>query len=268
MCPPEVNHLLEVISIGAVSASRYDIEATSFSPFTKMSLMAGSQFGSLSYVLSPSDGPVLSEFLTHITPFVPNTEGLSSEKPDFLTTALRWYEDALGCRFRPEGQVASAVACLEALFLHRVQSEVNYRLAQRTAGLLRWFGFSPLEVRDTLSKKAYDVRGRYVHGEMQERTWTRDDLSDLSRAVLDYARASLLVFCQLRHLLPRSDLLQLVDESLLDDPRRESLQICCARIQAPPRPTTESSATYGGPAARAYPTFAVPKLLRVHLRHC
>jgi hypothetical protein len=85
--------------------------------------------------------------------------------------------------------------------------------------------------RDTLARQAYDVGSRYVHGGIQDKKWNHESLSALARNVADYARVALLIFLRLRRLLSRSDLLILVDHSLLDDPSQEKLKGWCRKVE-------------------------------------
>ncbi len=106
---------LQLFRLGSVVTSRYELEAKSFSPFNSCAFSGPSRSGPLTYNLSAADGAVLSHFLQRITGFLPALGGLSNEKPNFLTTALHWYEEAVLGRFQPEAAVGSAVACLACI---------------------------------------------------------------------------------------------------------------------------------------------------------
>jgi hypothetical protein len=126
--------------------------------------------------------------------------------------------------------VASAIACLEALFLENVQVEMSYRLGMRVAGLMRCFGYPSLGVQAVV-RNAYNVRSKYVHGDEQDKEWSPQKLLELSRSISDYARLALLTFCQLRGKLPRQQLMASVERSLLDDQSRTELCAMCDQVK-------------------------------------
>ncbi len=221
---------LRLFRLGSVSSSMYAFESDSFDPFSNATLGGPGRAGREAYEVSPSDAPALAAFLDEIVPLLPTNFEVPESKRDYISIALHWYGESLLATVPLEGSVASAIACLEALFLESVQTEMSYRLGVRIAGLLRCFGLSPLDAQSVV-KQAYDVRSKYVHGDEQDKKWSIQKLLVLSRSVLDYSRLALLVFCQLKGKISRHDLLALVDSSLLDDKSRLELGVLCYHVK-------------------------------------
>jgi hypothetical protein len=233
---------LRLYRLGAVVASRLDMAADSFSMFARFSVGGPQLGGKLHYELKQNESATLSAFLDQITKYLPSHIEQLPSVPSYLTTAVEWYDQALFRDSLPEGTIASAVASLESLFLKSVQAEVTYRLAQRVAGLLRCFGFPPLEVKTSIVQ-AYSVRSRYVHGDQREKKWDHERLQALAQQVCEYVRVSLVIFCQLGASLSRSDLLLLLDDSLLDDVPRETLKTQLCHVNVPNVARSESGAS-------------------------
>lgn len=221
---------LRLFRTGAVASSMYAFESKSFDPLSNVTLAVPGRAGREKYELSPCDAPLLSAFLDEIVSLLPTDFDFPQPKRDYFSIALHWYGESLLAAVPLEGSVASAVACLEALFLENVQSEMSFRLGARVAGFMRCFGRTALEVQ-ALVKQAYDVRSKYVHGDEQDRKWSTQKLLVLSRSVLEYSRLGLLAFCQLKDKIARRELLELVDNSLLDDKRRAELGVLCDQIK-------------------------------------
>ena len=221
---------LRLFRLGAVASSIYELEEESFDAIRNVRVGAPGRSGREAYELRPEDAASLADFLKEITPLLPTQLDFPQPKPNFFSTALHWYGEALFAQLPPEGSVSSAVACLEALFLENVHTEMSYRLGMRVAGLMRCLGFSPLEVQAVV-KNAYNVRSRYVHGDEQDKEWSPQKLIDLSRVISDYARLAVLAFCQLKKSTSRPELLASVEKSLLDDKSRAELQSTCEQIK-------------------------------------
>ena len=214
---------LRLFRVGAVASSMYAFEEESFDALRNFRIGGPGRSGREAYELSPVDAPALADFLREITPLLPTQFDFPQPKPDFVSIALHWYGEALLAPLASEGSVASAIACLEALFLENVQVEMSYRLGMRVAGLMRCFGYPSLEVQAVV-RNAYNVRSKYVHGDEQDKEWSPKKLLELSRSILDYARLGLLTFCQLEGKPSRKQLMANVEKSLLDD---ESLAELC-----------------------------------------
>lgn len=208
----------------------YAFKADSFDLLANIGIAGPNRTGREAYELSFGDSSALADFLEEIIPLLPTHFDFPQPKPDFFSIGLHWYGEALLAPLPPEGSVASAVACLEALFLENVQTEMSYRLGMRVAGLMRCFGFPSLDVQAVV-KNAYDVRSKYVHGDEQDKKWSSQRLLELFRSVSEYARLGLLAFCQLRDKISRRDFLASVDNSLLDDKSREDLHTTCHHIK-------------------------------------
>lgn len=98
----------------------------------------------------------------------------------FMQIALDYfYESGRKTITSSEGLV-SAVTCLEAMF-NESPGDIKYKLALRSAFLLRAYNFNPEDTFKKL-KRAYDLRSKIVHGASQDKYLS--DLGDLS----NYAR--------------------------------------------------------------------------------
>jgi hypothetical protein len=228
---------LQLFRVGSVCAPRVDFSVESFSVFGHgtTSVFEPRENARVSYALSQSDVPALQRFLNVITPVVPTPRVSAEEEPHFLFTALSWYSDALLSTGPNERGIASAVACLEALFLSDdPQSEITYRLVRRVAALLGMCGWPATEVRKQLTD-AYNVRSRYVHGSVPnpKKKLTYDELFQLFRTTADTARIAFLVMAQLTEWERRNHkgVIDAIENSLIDDAHRTKLIKHCKSIE-------------------------------------
>jgi hypothetical protein len=221
---------LRLFRLGAVASPMYSCSSESFDPFANFTMGSPGRVGREVYTMTLEDTHALRSFLDTISPLLPTSFQSPESKRDYFSIALYWYGEALLATIPPEGVIASAVACLEALFLENVQTEMAYRLGTRVSGFLRCFGLAPLDTQ-ALVKQAYDVRSKYVHGDDQDKKWTSQVLLDLSRSILGIARLSLVAFSQMKDQTSRRELLALVDNALLDDRTRNELVELCARLK-------------------------------------
>jgi Apea-like HEPN len=227
---------LRLFRVGSVWGARIDFSVESFSIFGHgSSLFAPHINARISYALSQTDVPALKRFLKVVTPLVP-TPGLSTtEEPHFLSSAFAWYSDALLSTGPNERGIASAVACLEALFLSdNPQSEITYRLVRRVAALLGMCGWPATEARKQLTD-AYDVRSRYVHGSVPnpKKKLTHDQLFQLFRTTAESARIAFLIMAQLTEWekLNHNGMIGAIEDSLIDDAHRTKLIERCKLIE-------------------------------------
>ncbi|MGA2883940.1 MAG: hypothetical protein ABSE80_02135 [Halobacteriota archaeon] len=179
----------------------------------------------------------IADFFRDIMPLLPKPrEKLRNQKrsnPDIIIqTALDRYFESLGQDETTAHRVSSAIMCLEALYLNDSQ-ELAYKLRLRVSGLLRIAGFNPLIVVKDI-KDAYNVRSGFVHSSHnKEKDSAKAD--ELARRVADYARASLLIFLQLKKALDEKNILEngyglkdgiiaMLDESFVDLEQYAGLQ--------------------------------------------
>ena len=220
---------LRLFRLGAIASSMYAFDTDSLDPMASVAIGGPGRSGRESYELTLADAPNLAKFLEAVVPLLPASFAYPSPKRDYISTGFYWYGEAFFAPVPLEGSVASSIACLEALFLESVQTEMSFRLGVRVAGFLRCFGLSALDVQ-AMVKQAYDVRSKYVHGDEQDKKWSIEKLVNLSRSVAEYSRLALLAFCQMKDIISRKDLLILVDNSLLNDESRIELDSLCSRV--------------------------------------
>ena len=137
-----------------------------------------------------------------------------------LTIAFDRFNKALE-ETKPEGRLTYGTMCLEALYLSKERQELARKLSQRVAGALGFFDYDSLKVYN-LIKKAYGVRSIFVHGSEIEKE-ERKKLVKLEKEVMDYARASLIIFLRLHGVLEKNDFLSKLDNSLLDEKAKKKL---------------------------------------------
>src|SRR5262249_51237517 len=146
------------------------------------------------YALKRSDAGLLEAFVNCFRPLLRASK--SDAKPTPVQIAFSRYKDAVSLIVSTEARITSAINAIEALFLKGDdQGELVFRLALRTASLLRNLGLPGLEVRDCV-KSAYRVRSKFIHGSVAggERS---EELEKCCTKILEYTRLSLLVCFQL-----------------------------------------------------------------------
>lgn len=132
--------------------------------------------------------------------------------------ALQRFNNAFLNAESSESSIMYVISCLEALFLKGGElSELSRRLNQRISIFLKPFGFNPLLINKIL-KKAYSIRSIYSHGsEVDFKTKKIENVRELKIKVMECARISLLIYLQLVGNISKEKLLNLIDNSLLDD---------------------------------------------------
>jgi hypothetical protein len=134
---------------------------------------------------------------------------------DSLSIAFQRYKDALLQPVTTESQITSLITCLEALYLKADERmELTHRLGQRVSALLRFHGFTPLEVYNDV-RQAYDIRSTFIHGSQIEKE-KQQSAQELCKEIMEYARVSLLIFFQLKD-AEKDKVINRLDNSLLDE---------------------------------------------------
>ena len=208
---------LRLFRIGSVFSIRYEMRPKSFLAFGG-TLSSGQRFSATyKYPISKQDIPKLRDFIGKIKSLLPEeTLQVKSGKIDPIVVALQRYNDALLKPEVIESRITSAITCFEALFLRAEErTELSHKLSQRASALLRTFEFEPLKVYNTL-KQAYDIRSTFIHGS-QITSEERKNAAKIAEKTLEYARASLLIFFQLKHLIDKEKLIGRIDNSILEE---------------------------------------------------
>lgn len=214
---------LLLFRIGSVSAPQYEYESESFMSYGQARLTMPPRTERITYRLSREDASHLHLFLSAITPLIPSLYEVPQREPDFVSTALQWYGEALLASSPVQGAIASAIACLEALFLgDNPTTEITFRLVNRVACLLACLGWPPLEIREILME-AYGVRSKYVHGVSLSKKKGKRSPEQLLQKTAEYARVGCLIWLQLPRLHDRKETLNLIDKALVDDVCRREL---------------------------------------------
>lgn len=176
----------------------------------------------LSYELRKEDGPSLAAFLNEMPKDFPLKPIGHHDNPKWI--ALKNYFLALYTATDVPERITQAVSSLEsALLADNTKQEATFRLRLRTASVLRFAGFDPVQVYKDMGK-AYDVRSKYSHGAEIDRKLL-ETANALSPLVMDYARFVVVKFMQLPdNKNDRTELLIKLDLSLLDDAERDKLR--------------------------------------------
>lgn len=132
--------------------------------------------------------------------------------------ALRRFDNAFLNAESSESSIMYVISCLEALFLKGGElSELSRRLSQRISILFKLFGFNPLLINKIL-KKAYNIRSKYSHGsEVDFKKEKIKNVREFKINVMECARISLIIYLQLVGYISKEKILNLIDNSLLDD---------------------------------------------------
>lgn len=215
---------LRLFKVGSVFSIKYEAYPKSFLAFGG-TLSSGQRFApTYRYPLSKQDIPKLRDSIGKIKSLLPK-ENLQAklEKIDPIAIALQRYNDALLKPESIESRITSAITCFEALYLKAVERmELSHRLSQRASVLLRVFEFKPLEVYNVLNQ-AYNIRSTFIHGS-QIKSEERKNAAKVAEKILEYARVSLLIFFQLKHLLDKEKLIGRIDNSILEEQAHSKLK--------------------------------------------
>jgi len=175
----------------------------------------------MKYELGKNDERKLQNFYNLFEPIVASLIDKKGKKDlDHVTIAFDRYNNALE-ETRPESRLTYATMCLEALYLGG-KTEMTRRLSQRVACALSLLDYEPLEVSRVI-KKSYDIRSRFVHGEIIEDK-ERKNIGNLEKVLLEYARSSLLMFMQIHDKIKKEKFLTKLDNSLLDENEKNNLK--------------------------------------------
>lgn len=219
--------ILRLYRLGSVASSRIDTTSDSFYFRGTAGMRGPLVIGCHVSEISESDIPQLGKLLESLRPLTPSRYEEPDRPHEYISTALDWYGRSLLESSPWEARVAWAVACLEAL-LGDNAAELQFRLSLRVSSLLRCFGFNPLDVKNNMSK-AYKIRSLYVHGEPRK-AGGADDLRELHEAVANYARIACVVMMQLNTGFKKKAISSALDEALIDDDRRQTVQSWCKSV--------------------------------------
>lgn len=213
----KILNCLRLFRVGSVFSIKYEMRPKSF-------LASGGTISSYQrlaatykYPITKQDIPKLRDLIGNIKSLLPKEIlQVKSGKTDPIAIALQRYNDALLKPESIESRITSVITCFEALYLKAEErAELSHRLSQRASVLLRSFDFKPLEVYNTLIQ-AYDVRSTFIHGSQIE-SEERENAAKIAEKILEYARVSLLIFFQLKHLVDKNRLIGKIENSILEE---------------------------------------------------
>lgn len=136
----------------------------------------------------------------------------------YLMNALNYFYYATRTQ-RLEDKLINLMVSLESLFTREIQ-ELSYRLSLRVASLIgdAFKGKTPSDVLEDM-KDLYKKRSLIVHGEEKIKI-TYNDVKKLER----YTREAIKVFLFLSQNMDQSDILNLLDCSLIDKEKKDKLR--------------------------------------------
>lgn len=198
--------------VGSVTASRTKMSPKSFINFGGTTFSTSPKSVHYRYKFTSNDIKPFSSLLNKMKPLLP----IPFETPaDSLSIAFQRYKDALLQPVTTESQITSVITCLEALYLKADERmELSHRLGQRVSALLRFHGFTPLEVYNDV-RQAYDIRSTFIHGSQIEKE-KQQSAQKLCKEIMEYARVSLLILFQLKD-AEKDKVINRLDNSLLDE---------------------------------------------------
>jgi hypothetical protein len=177
-------------------------------------------------VIPDSESSNLANFVKQFEPKIPDAV-LWGKILDPLEIALKRYLDSVRENLAIEERLTHAVMGLEALFLEQ-ETELRFRLALRTAQLLKHLDENSREVFDTVYE-AYGYRSAHVHGSvLSDNEAIR--VQEAMKKIWRYLRKSLLFWLAeaIASDTKKKQLLKDIDSSFIDDTKRENLK---ARIE-------------------------------------
>jgi hypothetical protein len=180
------------------------------------------------YLVTIEDVTKLKKFWETIASHLPSELfEFDQTKADHLTIAYTRYNDALLQNGVIEKRIANTIMGMESLYLKRSETqELAYRLGLRVGKVFRILGFEHREVKKNIAD-AYRIRNLFAHGsqlsykEKRKLELRYKDLKNLLLTVLDYLRISIIAAVILRK--GKDELIDLVDDSLIDDQMEELL---------------------------------------------
>lgn len=221
--PGEVQRAVQVM-IGVLSL--YDVGSifAAYTDYRPDSILRGGSYvsGSASlvelfkYGLTTGESQSLREFYERISPTIKTIVSLDvTESSVSLKISYDRYQDALHQLGSSERRITAAITCLESLLLKgQERSELSHRLGQRTAVIMRAFGYKAAVVyRNVID--AYEIRSTYIHGSIAEKS-NSTDLNDLLKAVMGYCRVCLLTIIQIAATDQKERMIRKLDNALLE----------------------------------------------------
>jgi len=233
--------VLSFYDLASAGVPRYSFRANTLRMVGGGELQSGAPVGvRFTSTISASDIPLIREALENWAGIIPTPLDTTF---DAVGIAVNRYREALFGLGPWERVIFSAVSSLEAL-LSTSGVELQYRLANRCALILKETGRDGISVRNTL-KEAYGIRSKYAHGEYVNR---EKDLSPLARATADISRQVIIVASQLIPEYGKSKFLELLDDSMVNDERRTSLALLVFGVWMPKRPSARPEGGSNTPA--------------------
>lgn len=185
------------------------------------------------YSIARDDVANLKRFWKRVSPILPEVVfAPSDQQHDCVRIAYQRYCDAILDGGRWERRLATAVMGLEALFLDG-GGELRYKLSLRVARVLGLLGLEPHSITSVL-RRAYDVRSAYVHGSVLSKDKERKIGQEWGGSqafmlrVFKYLRLGILVSVMTSRpkegMLPKENLLRLVDRSMVDATEAHTLE--------------------------------------------
>ncbi len=214
--------LLSLFKESSAHYQSYDMRAKSYLQFGGRPFKMIPPAGEPRAVIHDNESSDLASFVQQFEPRIPDA-ALWGKVVDPLEIAMKRYLESVRQNSPIEERLMTAVMGLEALFLEEA-SELRFRLALRTAQILRHLGENSQDVHDTVSK-AYRYRSSHVHGSVLLEK-DASEIQEVTRRVWRYLRKSLLFWLAegIASENKKRQLLKDIDSSLIDDNKRENLK--------------------------------------------
>jgi hypothetical protein len=200
------------------------------------------------YSVAAADEADLARFFQQLRQVIPPWVCKRGEVHPYKVALDRLNEGLVTSSSASEAQRTTfAITCLESLYLRAPErGELQHRLAQRAAAVLRHYAQQPRMVYDKV-REGYGIRSEFIHGglvpynapdDMSVRKRMHDDsggdggffavlqsvlklppskAETLCRQLFEFARMSLLAFLQVRGRVEKDEFIAKLDNSLLDE---------------------------------------------------
>jgi hypothetical protein len=163
------------------------------------------------YVIKENETEVFVRFINTVENIL---KLIADSKNYHISTALDRYNFALLESIPKDKRLMMAVMGLEALYINE-HDEVSFRFRLRLTKLLMLLGLADKVVINKI-KKAYVYRSDIVHGRQLSKE-EMEDINKLLPVILNYLRVSLIIYiCESKN-YNKSDLIELIDNSIVDN---------------------------------------------------
>lgn len=205
------------------SLFEYEISQSNEQPFDKFwkGKIEHQDTSSFKLYLKQEEEKLLQSFIPSIKPIINGVSHKTYLSGNWIDLALHRYNDSLVKSEVNAYRILSAITSLESL-LSDGNTELTFKIGIRCSKLVSFFGFNATETFKKM-KLAYSLRSKLVHGSKlkTEENDKKIDLLEWARnhthEIINFNRICLLIALQLKNHKQKSDLVKILDNSLIDN---------------------------------------------------